>query len=60
MAKLKMKRLPKKPKRSASVETKINWLKRADEVKRENARRAQENKKSAELSRKISAYRLSK
>lgn len=60
MAKLKMKRLPKKPKQSASVETKINWLKRADEVKRENARRAQENKKSAELSRKISAYRLSK
>lgn len=60
MAKLKMKRLPKKPKQSASVQTKINWLKRADEVKRENARRAQENKKSAELSRKISAYRLSK
>lgn len=60
MAKLKMKRLPKKPKQSASVATKINWLKRADEVKRENARRAQENKKSAELSRKISAYRLSK
>lgn len=60
MAKLKMKRLPKKPKQSASVETKINWLKRADEVKRENARRAQENKKSAELSRKISAYSLSK
>ncbi len=60
MAKLKMKRLPKKPKQSASVATKINWLKSADEVKRENARRAQENKKSAELSRKISAYRLSK
>ena len=55
-----MKRLPKKPKQSASVETKMNWLKRADEVKRENARRVQENKKSAELSRKISAYRLSK
>lgn len=60
MAKLKMLRLPKRPKQSASVEAKQNWLKKADEIKRENARRAQENKKSADLSRKISAYRLSK
>lgn len=52
-----MKKMPKKPKLSASVETKVNWLKKADAIKKENARRAQENKKSAELSKKIAAYR---
>lgn len=53
MAKLKMLKMPKKPKLSASVATKERWLQRAAEVKKENARRASENKKSMELSKKI-------
>ncbi len=57
MAALKMKRLPKKPKASASVEVKENWLKKAAEVKKENARRASMNKKSTELSKKISGFK---
>lgn len=57
MAKLKMKPLPKKPKASASVEVKENWLRRAAEVKKENARRAKLNKRSAELSKKIAGFR---
>lgn len=58
MAKLKMKKMPKKPKASASVETKKNWLKRANEVKKENARRARENKVSEQLSKKIAGYKI--
>lgn len=58
MAKLKMKKMPKKPKASASVETKKNWLKRANEVKKENARRARENKVSEQLSKKIADYKI--
>lgn len=57
MAKLKMKRLPKKPKANASVEVKENWLKQAAEVKKENARRTQANKRSAELSKKIAGFK---
>lgn len=57
MAGLKMKKLPKKPKASASLETKQNWLKRAEEVKRENARRAAENRKSAELTKRIANFK---
>lgn len=60
MAKLKMKKLPKKPKASASVETKKNWLKKANEVKKENARRARENKVSEQLSKKIAGYSLTR
>ena len=58
MAKLSMKKMPKKPKASASVETKKNWLKRANEVKKENARRARENKVSEQLSKKIAGYKI--
>lgn len=58
MAKLKMLKAPKKPKASASVATKENWLRRAAEVKKENARRAAENKKSEELSKKIASYKM--
>lgn len=57
MAKLKMKKLPKKPKQSASVEAKENWIKRATEVKKENIRRAAANKKSADLSKKIAGIK---
>ncbi|MBR2368985.1 MAG: hypothetical protein IKA83_02385 [Paludibacteraceae bacterium] len=58
MAKLKMLKAPKKPKRSASIETKENWLKRAAEVRKENARRVALNKKSEELSKKIAGTRI--
>lgn len=57
MAKLKMKRMPKKPKANASVEVKENWLKRAADVKKENARRVQANKRSIELSKKIAGFK---
>lgn len=57
MAKLKMKKMPRKPKMSASVAAKENWLRRAADVKKENARRASENKRSAELSKKIAGFK---
>lgn len=57
MAKLKMKKMPKKPKASASVEAKENWLRKAQEVKKENERRTRENKRSAELSKKIAGFK---
>lgn len=57
MAKLKMLKLPKRPKATASVAVKENWLKRAGEVKKENDRRARENKRSEELSKKISSVK---
>lgn len=58
MAKLKMLRLPKKPKMSASVTTKERWLARANEIRKENLKRISENKRSVELSRKIAAFKL--
>jgi hypothetical protein len=57
MANLKMKKLPKKPKASASVATKENYLKKVAEVKKENTRRAAQNKKSADLTKKISGIK---
>lgn len=57
MAKLKMLKMPKRPKVTASVEAKENWLRKAAEVKKENARRQSENKRSLELSKKIAAYK---
>ena len=58
MAKMKMLKAPKKPKRSASIATKENWLKKVAEVKKENARRVALNKKSEELSKKIAGTRI--
>lgn len=58
MAKLKMLKLPKRPKANASVAVKENWLKRAAEVKKENACRRAQNKKSDELSKKITGTKL--
>lgn len=49
--------MPKKPKLGASVAAKENWLRKAAEVKKENARRQSENKRSAELSKKISGFK---
>lgn len=57
MAKLKMLKLPKKPKLSASVATKERWLARANEIKKENARRIAMNKRSMELSKKIANFK---
>lgn len=58
MAKLKMLKAPKKPKMSASIESKENWLKRAAEVRKENARRVALNKRSVELSKKIASTKI--
>lgn len=58
MAKLKMLKLPKRPKANASVTVKENWLKKAAEVKKENNRRRALNKKSDELSKKIAGTKL--
>lgn len=52
-----MLKLPKAPKASASVEVKEAYLKRVAEIKKENARRAAENKKSEELSKRIAKAR---
>lgn len=53
MAKLKMKKLPSKPKASASVAVKERFLQKVSEIQKENARRVAENKKSDALSKKI-------
>lgn len=53
MAKLKLKKLPKKPKASASVTTKENWLKRVAEIRKVNARIRSDKKKSEALDKKI-------
>lgn len=57
MATLKMKKYGKAPKKSASISTKENYLKRCKEIDRENARRAALNKKSASLDAKIAKVR---
>ena len=46
MAKLKMIKLPKAPKASASAEVKERWLQRAAKIKAENDKRVALNKKS--------------
>lgn len=53
MAKLKMLRLPKKPKANASVAVKEAYLKKVSETKHENQRRHAENQKSARLDKQI-------
>jgi hypothetical protein len=58
MSKLKMLKAPKKPKRSASIEAKENWLKRVADIRKENAKRAAMNKKSEELSKRIASTKL--
>lgn len=57
MAKKTMLKLPKAPKSSASVEVKEAYLKRLAEIKKENARRAAENKKSEDLTKRIAKAR---
>lgn len=53
MAKLKMLKYPKKPKASASLATKENYLARVREIDRENSRRNSLNKRSDALTKKI-------
>ena len=57
MAKMKLLKLPKAPKASASAAVKERWLQRASQVKAENAKRAALNKKSEELTKKIQEVR---
>lgn len=52
-----MLKMPKKPAQSASVSAKENWLKKAADVKKENARRISVNKRSDELSKKIANFK---
>lgn len=58
MAKLKMLKYPKKPKATASASVKENWIKRAKEVDKENARRKTENAKSDRLTKTISGMKV--
>ena len=57
MAKLKMIKLPKAPKASASVATKERWLQRAAQIKAENAKRAALNRKSEALTKRVQEVR---
>ncbi|MDO9152347.1 MAG: hypothetical protein Q7U47_01335 [Paludibacter sp.] len=53
MAALKLKKYPKKPKASASVETMQNYLKKRSEIDKENKKRKAETAKKATLRKKI-------
>lgn len=57
MAKLKMKKYPKKPKANASVTVKENYLDKVKEIDKENAHRKAENKKSDTLTKKIAGIK---
>jgi hypothetical protein len=57
MAKLKMRKYPKKPKQTASVAVKERYLKRVSDVDKENRSREAQNKKSETLSKKIANKR---
>lgn len=53
MSKLKMLKLPKKPKRSASLETKQKFLAKVKEIQHQNAKRHKLNQDSERLSKVI-------
>lgn len=57
MAKFTLKKYPKAPKQSASIEVKERYLTRCKEIDKENAKREAERKKSEALSKKIAAVR---
>ena len=57
MAKLKLRKYPKKPKASASVQSKELFLSKVKEIDKENARRIALNKKSDALSKTIAGIR---
>jgi len=60
MSTLKMKKMPKAPKASASIAVKEAYCKRVAEVKKENRKREALNKKSKALDAKIQKLRNSK
>ena len=51
----KLKKLPKKPKATASIATKEAFLKKVAEVKKENVKIIADRKKSKELDKRIDA-----
>lgn len=51
----KLKKYPKKPKATASVATKENYLKKVAEINKENARIKADRLKSKNLDKKIAA-----
>lgn len=55
--KMKMKKLPKAPKRTASNEAKEAYLKKVAEIKAENRKREALNKKSEMLDKRIAQAR---
>ena len=55
--KLKMKKLPKAPKKTASNEAKEAYLKKVADIKAENRKRAAENAKADALDKKIAQAR---
>lgn len=57
MATKKMLSYPKKPKASASITSKENYLKKVSEIDKENAKRKAENTKSANLTKRISGIK---
>jgi len=57
MAKLKMKRYPKKPKVSASLQVMQTYLDRCRDVDKENAKRKTENAKAASLRKRIAGIK---
>jgi hypothetical protein len=57
MAKSKKLKYPKKPKKTASVQVKENWLKRCKEIDKKNAEREKSKKKSESLSNQIANHK---
>lgn len=57
MKKPKKLKLPKKPKKSASLESLKNYLQKCKEIHRENKRRESEHKKHIKLYNKIKGYK---
>ena len=51
----KLKKLPKKPKKSASIAVKEAYLRKVTEVRKENAKIIADQKKSKELDKRIAA-----
>lgn len=52
---VKLKKLPKRPKSSASIATKEAFLRKVSEIKKENAKIIADKKKSKDLDKKIDA-----
>lgn len=57
MAKIKMIKYPRKPKASASITTKENYLRKVKEIDKQNAERRRINQRSEQLSKQIAGIR---